>query len=89
MPQTAEYMGVHAGYHKCPTCKKDENIFWTSDREIPDSDCSDCIRRKAEGYDRVVGEIESLAVEMETDDRAGKLAHWIVSLRRIAGEEAK
>lgn len=38
---------------------------------------------------RIIDAIESLANEMETDDRAGKLAHWIVSLRRIAGEEAK
>lgn len=32
--------------------------------------------------------LEALCVEMETDDRAGKLAHWIISLRKIAEKEA-
>lgn len=38
---------------------------------------------------RMADAIESLAIEMETDDRAGRLAHWIAAIRAIAEKEAK
>jgi len=33
--------------------------------------------------------LDALAIEMETDDRAGRLAHWITAVRAIAEKEAK